>query len=198
MSTLPQAAILLGVTGASGTIYAARLAEHLHRLGAAFDMVFTEAGRQVQAYEGHKGFEKLAREIYALDNWFAPPASGSARYHAMVVLPCSMGSLGKIAAGIADNLLTRAADVFIKEKRKLIMVPREMPFSELHLENMLRLHRAGACIIPASPHYYMHPQSIEEVADTVVAKILEHLGYAEHGIHAAWGEKPTRPNSGEK
>lgn len=117
---------------------------------------------------------------------FAPIASGSRRYDGMVVIPCSQKTLAGIAHGYADNLITRTADVCIKERRPLILVPREMPLSEIHLTNMLRAHRAGATIMPASPPFYHHPENIGDLVDMVVARILDHL-HVEHDLAERWG-----------
>jgi 4-hydroxy-3-polyprenylbenzoate decarboxylase len=114
-------------------------------------------------------------------------ASGTNPADAMVICPCTMGTLGSIAAGLSDNLIERAADVMLKENRKLVIVPREAPFSVIHLENMLKLARAGAVILPANPGFYHHPQSVDEVVDFIVARVLDHLG-VEHQLMARWGE----------
>jgi len=124
--------------------------------------------------------------VYGRDAWFSPVASGSNPPDAMVVCPCSMGTLASIAAGLADNLIERAADVVLKERRSLIMVPRETPFSVIHLENMLRLARAGAVIVPPSPGFYEHPQSVADLVDFVVARILDQLRVP-HTLGKRWG-----------
>ena len=126
-------------------------------------------------------------KVFGRDEWFAPVASGTNPADAMVVCPCTMGTLGSIAAGLSDNLIERAADVMLKENRKLIIVPREAPFSVIHLENMLKLARAGVVILPANPGFYHHPQSVDDVVDFIVARILDHLGI-EHQLMARWGE----------
>ncbi len=125
--------------------------------------------------------------VYGREDWNAPLASGSNPADAMVVCPCSMGTLAAIAHGLSDNLIERAADVMLKENRKLILVPRETPFSALHLENMLKLARMNAVILPANPGFYHRPQSIEGVIDFIVARILDQLGVA-HDLMARWGE----------
>jgi 4-hydroxy-3-polyprenylbenzoate decarboxylase len=179
----------VGVTGASGSIYAQRLIYWLKQLEYTVELVVTEAGKKVSLYEKCGEVLKLADKVYAIDDYFAPMASGSHRIAGMVVLPCSMGTLGKIANGIGDNLLCRAADVQLKEGRPLIIVPREMPFSLIHLDNMKKLVQAGGVILPANPHFYHHPQSIDDIVDTVVARILDHLG-VEHKVGKRWGELP--------
>jgi len=129
--------------------------------------------------------ENLA--VFGREEWFAPVASGSNPADAMVVCPCSMGTLAAIAQGLADNLIERAADVMLKESRKLVLVPRETPFSAIHLENMLRLSRAGAIILPPSPGFYQHPKTVEDIVDFVVARILDQLAIP-HQLMPRWGE----------
>ena len=148
---------VLGVTGASGAIYALRTAMHLKRLGHEVSLVVTAPGREVVEYEGQNALFGFADKT-------------------MAVVPCSMGTLGRIASGTSDNLLVRSADVCLKERRPLVIVPREMPYNLIHLENMERVTRAGAIVIPASPQFYSKPATVEELVDTVVAKILKHLG----------------------
>ena len=124
--------------------------------------------------------------MYGREEWFAPPASGSNPPDAMVICPCTMGTLAAVAAGLSKDLIERAADVVLKEGRKLILVPRETPFSQIHLENMLRLARAGAVILPPNPGFYNRPQSVAELVDFVVARILDQLGVP-HALVARWG-----------
>jgi 4-hydroxy-3-polyprenylbenzoate decarboxylase len=177
---------LLGITGASGAIYAARFLHHMHALGCPVDVMISDCGREVLAFEEQLASLELASRIFVNTDMFAAPASGSARYVGMAVLPCSMGTLGRMAAGISDSLLTRAADVCLKERRPLVLCPREMPLSQIHLENLLRLQKAGAIIIPASPSFYRHPKNIEELVDSVVVKVLDHL-QVDHQVAKAWG-----------
>ncbi len=167
---------ILGVTGASGAIYATRTAMHLKRLGHHVTALVTPPGRGVVAYEGQDALFDFVDEQPDVKNFFAECASGSADYAGMAVVPCSMGTIGRITAGTSDNLLIRAADVCLKERRPLIVVPREMPYNLIHLDNMTRLTRMGGIVIPAAPHFYDRPKTIEELVDTVVAKILMHLG----------------------
>ncbi len=171
-----MARFVLGVTGASGAIYAARTAFHLKRLGHSVTAIVTRPGREVLAYEEQNALYDYCDELPDVDDFFAECASGSADYAAMAVVPCTMGTLGRMAAGTSDNLLVRSADVFLKERRPLVVVPREMPYNLIHLENMERLTRAGAVIVPASPQFYSKPQTIDELVDTVVVKVLKHLG----------------------
>jgi 4-hydroxy-3-polyprenylbenzoate decarboxylase len=139
--------------------------------------------------EQYRCGERLS--VFGREEWFAPPASGSNPADAMVVCPCTMGALAAIAAGVSDNLLERAADVMIKEGKKLILAPREMPFSVIHLENMLKLARAGAVILPPNPGFYHHPQSVADLVDFVVARILDQLGVP-HALMARWGESDAQ------
>lgn len=176
---------ILGVSGASGAIYATRTAMYLKRFGHHVTGIVTDPGREVMAYEGQNGFYDYCDELPHVNDFFAECASGSADYAGMAVVPCSMGTLGRMAAGTSDNLLVRSADVCLKERRPLVVVPRETPYNLIHLENMARLTRAGAVVIPASPHFYSKPETMEELVDTVVAKILKHLG-VEGFVSEAW------------
>lgn len=196
--------ICLAFTGASGMAYGLRLLECLLTAGQKVELLYSRAAQVVAQQENACNLpgnpeeakrELLARypglpgtlEVYGRENWFAPVASGSNPPRAMVICPCSMGTLAAIAQGLADNLIERAADVVLKENRKLILVPRETPFSIIHLENMLRLAKAGAVILPPSPGFYHHPQSVADIVDFVVARILDQLGI-EHGLMRPWGE----------
>ena len=172
---------ILGVTGASGAIYATRTAMHLKRLGHEVSLVVTAPGRDVVKFEGQESLYGFADKTFDVDDFFAECASGSADYAGMAVVPCSMGTLGRIAAGTSDNLLVRSADVCLKERRPLVIVPREMPYNLIHIENMERVTRAGAVVIPASPQFYSRPATVEDLVDTVVAKVLKHLGALPEG-----------------
>ena len=184
----------VAITGASGSIYAQRTLVHLaasgvvERInlimsGAAETVAQVELGvdlrgsnsQKINDWVGLPNDSKLIR-LQRLDNMAARPSSGSHPQEGMVVVPCSMGTLGAIASGAGTNLIHRAADVTLKEGRKLILVPRETPYNAIHLENMLRLARAGAHIIPASPGFYHRPQNIESLVDHLVFRILDHLG----------------------
>ena len=169
---------ILGVSGASGAIYATRTAMHLKKFGHSVSLIVTAPGRDVVKFEGQETLFEFADKVYDVDDFFAECASGSADYAGMAVVPCSMGTLGRIAAGTSDNLLVRSADVCLKERRPLVIVPREMPYNLIHIENMARVTRAGAVVIPASPQFYSKPANIEELVDTVVAKVLKHMGAA--------------------
>jgi len=137
-----------------------------------------------ERYAAHPG----TLQVYGRDEWFAPVASGSSAPEAMVVCPCTMGTLAAIAQGLAGKLIERAADVVLKEGKKLILVPRETPFSVIHLENMLRLARAGAVILPPNPGFYAHPEKVEDLVDFVVARIMDQLGVAQTLVKR-WGEE---------
>ena len=195
--------ITLALTGASGMPYAMRLLELLLAGGHRVYLVYSQAAQFVAAQEmtvalpakpteakrqlvAQYGCQPDQLEVYAREDWMAPIASGSGAVDAMVVCPCTMGALAAIAHGMSDNLIERAADVMIKEGRQLILVPREAPFSAIHLENMLKLARLGVVILPPNPGFYHHPQSIGDLVDFVVAKILDQLA-VEHRLLARWG-----------
>ncbi|HEU0015009.1 MAG TPA: flavin prenyltransferase UbiX [Longimicrobium sp.] len=200
MRTAPDAPITFGITGASGAPYAVRLLRALNEAGAAVRLIVSGYGWRLLAEESGIDGEAALRaatgdwsrvELYdALDRG-ATPASGSAPSRGMVVCPCSMGTLASIAAGTSRNLVERAADVALKERRPLVLVPRETPLSLIHLENMTRLTRAGATILPAAPGFYHRPRSIDDMVDFVAARILDHLG-VEHAVGRRWksGERP--------
>jgi len=127
-------------------------------------------------------------EVFSREDWNAPIASGSSAADAMAICPCTVGTLGAIAAGLADNLIERAADVMLKERRPLVLVPRETPLSAIHLENMLKLARAGAVILPPTPGFYTKPQTVDDIVDFVVARVLDHLGVG-HTLVPRWGRE---------
>ena len=196
--------ICLALTGASGLPYGLRLLDCLLRAGWRVQLLYSQAAQVVARQEMNLELPSrpaearaalLARlpdidpallSVYGREEWFAPVASGSNPPDAMVICPCSMGTLAAIAQGLADNLIERAADVVIKEGRKLVLVPRETPFSTIHLENMLRLARAGAVILPPSPGFYHHPQTVDDLVDFVVARILDQLAVP-HTLMRRWG-----------
>jgi flavin prenyltransferase len=187
-----QGPFILGVTGASGVIYAHRLLRHLKDLDAEVHLVMTEHGRQVMAHEGHPDLSSLADHVHRNDDLFAPIASGSFRHRGMIIAPCSMASLGKIAHGIGDNLLTRTADVCLKERRTLIVVPRETPMHGVHFQNQKILSDLGAVVLPANPSFYGRPETIEDLVDTVLARVLDHLGL-DHPVSRRWREMGPHP-----
>ena len=169
--------ILIAITGASGMIYAQRLLDHLGNSEHEVHVVLSSYAQSVIQEELSNGLNLASGvKMHSLKSMNAPFASGSNVSEAMVVIPCTMGSLGRIAHGYSDNVLMRAADVMLKEKKKLILVPRETPLNLVHLKNMQLLLQAGATILPANPHFYFKPKTIEEVADTVVSRVLDHLG----------------------
>ncbi len=206
--------ICLALTGASGMPYGLRLLECLLAAGCNVQLLYSQAAQIVARQEMDLELpsrpaeaktallarfpatmestagprvnpEKLA--VFGREEWFAPVASGSNPPDAMVVCPCSMGTLAAIAQGLADNLIERAADVVLKEGRKLVLVPRETPFSAIHLDNMLRLARAGAIILPPSPGFYHHPQTVADLVDFVVARVLDQLAVP-HTLMQRWGQ----------
>ncbi len=181
---------VVGVTGASGAPYARRLLEVLRaKSGVELGICASPTAKDVWALEcgGDLG-EAVGGHVWGVHDYRAPFASGSAGWHAMVVVPCSMGTAGRIAHGISDTLLTRAADVMLKEKRPLIVVPRETPLGLVHLENLTQLARLGALVLPAMPAFYGKPATLEEAIDTVVGRILDHLG-VEHDLLRRWGAR---------
>ena len=196
--------LVLAMTGASGAIYGLRLGQELLRSGARLTVLISRAGFAVLKTECGIDWQGNPAEVqhqlldyfqvqssslsfYAEDDLFAPIASGSAAPHAMVIAPCSMGTLSRIACGNSGNLIERCADVMLKERRTMIMVPREMPLHEVHLENMLTLSRLGAVMAPAMPAFYHKPRSVEELVNFVVGKVLDLLEI-EHQLFRRWGE----------
>ena len=196
--------ITLALTGASGMPYGLRLLDCLLRADAHVHLLYSPAAQVVAKQECDLTLPTQPREamrvlgerygaragqldVYAREDWYASVASGSNPGDAMAVCPCSMGTLGAIAGGLADNLIERAADVMLKERRPLVLVPRETPLSAIHLENMLKLARAGAVILPPAPGFYTRPQSVGDVIDFVVARVLDHLGVA-HDLVRRWGD----------
>ncbi len=186
--------IVIGITGASGSIYAKRLIEVLVQQGIWVHVIATEKGRQVFRYELSLDLATWITELNITypnvklenhQNLFAGVASGSHGFDAVVILPCSMGTLAEISHGLSRNLLTRAADVALKEGRKLIIVPRETPFNTIHLENMTRLSKVGAAIIPAMPGFYHHPKTMDDLVNFVVGKILSYLNI-DHHLFKSW------------
>lgn len=170
--------IIVAVTGASGAIYARRTLEQLLESEQVerIALILSDTAKQVAEHEGVELPLSERIEIYDNHEMFASVASGSASWDAMVVVPASMGSVGRMAAGISQTLIERAADVMLKERRRLIIVVRETPYSLIHLRNMTTLTEAGAIILPASPSFYSHPATIEEAVDTVIERIVVHTG----------------------
>ncbi|WP_028452239.1 UbiX family flavin prenyltransferase [Chitinilyticum aquatile] len=197
--------LTVAFTGASGLPYGLRTLECLLAAGCTVNVVVTQAAQIVASQELGETWPsraealggyfrerfKLERPeqltVWGMQEWFAPMASGSNPGDGMVVVPCTMGALAAIANGMSENLLERAADVMLKERRDLILVPREAPFSTLHLENMLKLSRMGAVILPPNPAFYHHPKTIDDMVDFVVARILDQLRIP-HQLMQRWGE----------
>ncbi|WP_194757043.1 flavin prenyltransferase UbiX [Aliidiomarina indica] len=198
--------ITLAITGASGAPYALRLLECLLAQKQQVSLLISSAARVVFATEENlklpgspeaiqalfcERFQVSSEQlrVYGKEEWFSPVASGSAAPKRMVVCPCSTGTLSAIATGASDNLIERAADVVLKERGQLILVPREMPLHAIHLEHMLTLSRLGATIMPAAPGFYHEPKQISDLVDFVVARILDHLGL-DQTIMQRWGYEP--------
>lgn len=203
--------VTVALTGASGAQYALRLVDVLVDAGHEVWVMISRAAHMVIATETDVTLpaapERLARALmersgaaegqircFGREDWMAPVASGSGAPSAMVVCPCSTGTLSSVATGASDNLIERAADVAIKERRQLIMVPRESPFSPIHLEHMLTLSRLGVVILPAAPGFYHRPSSVDDLIDFIVARILNQLGI-EHTLMPRWGDQTMSPRS---
>ena len=188
MKSIAKRKIVVGITGASGAPYARRLLAVLRdRDDVEIGVCASRNAADVWALEcgGDLG-DAVGGRVWAAGDYRAPFASGSAGWHAMAVIPCSMGTAARIAHGISDTLLTRAADVMLKERRTLVVVPRETPLGLVHLENLTQLARAGAVILPAMPSFYAKPVSLDDAIDTVVGRVLDHLGL-EHDLLRRWG-----------
>lgn len=208
---MPNQAIALAMTGASGAPYGLRLLQWLIRTDQLVYLMVSTPGRLVLEMEAglklparpaeiehrlseHYGAAPGRLRVFGKEQWTAPVASGSNAPQAMVVCPCTSGTLASLAAGHSRNLIERAADVVLKEQRKLILVLRETPLSIIQLENMLRLARAGAVIMPASPGFYHQPRSIDDLVDFMVARILDHLGIR-HDLMPPWGDAGSQPDT---
>jgi len=181
--------ILVAITGASGALYAQRLLDNLDPRADEIDVVRSNYAQQVIAEELSGGLRLPAgARTHNLKSMNAPFASGSNPPDAMVVIPCTMGTLGRIAHGYGEDILLRAADVVLKEKKKLILVPRETPLNLVHVKNMELLLQAGAVILPANPVFYSNPKTVQDVVDTVVARVLDHLGLPQKLV-PRWAEE---------
>jgi 4-hydroxy-3-polyprenylbenzoate decarboxylase len=200
--TVNSKKIVIAICGASGVIYGIRLIAALMKMPITVYLMISKSGRAVMAHE--TGFKDVSMELFLKegnyqihesakihefdpDDFFAPFASGSFRHDGMVIAPCSMNTLAAIASGVTQNLIHRAADVCLKEKRPLIVMPRETPLSRIHLENMIRLADAGAIVLPAMPGFYHQPRSIEDLVDSVLSRVLDHLGFG-NSLSRRWGE----------
>lgn len=203
MSESAAEPIAVAITGASGSRYGLRLLECLVAAGRDVYLMISQAGQLVLNLEAGLEIPSRAADaevfltqyfglpdgrlrVFGRQQWFAPVASGSNPPEAMVICPCTTGTLGSIAAGISGDLIDRAADVMLKERRRLILVVRETPFSEIHLENMLKLSRMGAVIMPANPGFYFKPEKVNDLVDFMVARVLDHLA-VEHELMPRWG-----------
>jgi len=197
--------IIVAITGASGSVYGLRLISELLKAGTRISLIMSPTGLQVLNHEAgldwlsgikeqrrqvQDHFASIAIDCLAIDDFWSGPASGSAAADAMVVIPCSMGTAGRIAAGLSNNLLERAADVMLKERRLLVLVPRETPLNTIHLENLLRLSRAGVVILPAMPGFYHGPEHMADLVNFVVGKVMDQLE-VEHQLFSRWGEEQT-------
>jgi len=200
--------VSLALTGASGAQYGLRLLEVLLAGGHRVYLMVSKAAHMVIATETDLKLPAQAAQmeqflleyfkaapaqlrVFGKEDWMAPVASGSGAPSSLVICPCSTGTLSAIACGASDNLIERAADVALKERRKLILVPRESPYSTIHLENMLKLSQMGAVIVPASPGFYHRPETVADLVDFVVARVLNQLG-VEHSLLPRWGESRAR------
>ncbi len=200
----PDTTVALALTGASGMPYAIRLLQCLLAARCKVWLLYSQVAQVVAAQEMDLSLPSRAAEVeeklsgwfsvpagqlrvFGRDEWFAPIASGSNPADAMVICPCTVGTLAAVAGGLSDNLIERAADVMLKEQRKLILVPRETPYSAIHLENMLKLARLGAVILPPNPGFYHRPDSVTQLVDYVVARILDQLGIGNRLLRR-WGE----------
>jgi 4-hydroxy-3-polyprenylbenzoate decarboxylase len=179
--------IVLAITGASGSIYAQKLLEKLNTLKeppVEIAVIISDTAKEIWEYEtGQKFFPVSPAKVFENDNFYAPFASGSSTFGTMIICPASMGTMGRIANGVSDDLISRAADVMLKERRRLILVPRETPYSLIHIRNMEILTRAGAIICPATPSFYCKPITIDDLVMTVVDRIISLAGYESDSYH---------------
>ena len=173
--------VVVGITGASGSIYAKLLLQKFEQLGTSEEdvaVVFTDSGEQVYRYElGDGAAAEIPFKRYDNHSFFVPFASGSSEYDTLIIIPCSMGTLGRIAGGLASDLVSRTADVMLKERRRLILVVRETPFSLIHIDNMRKVTEAGGIVCPANPSFYSLPKTVEQLAETVVDRVLSLAGF---------------------
>ena len=182
--------LVIGVSGGSGAIYAVGLLQALKQLGIETHLVMSKMGEAVVNHEcsfTRQDISGMVDHFYESSDLFAPIASGTFKTDGMIIVPCSMKTLAAIATGYSDSLLTRSADVVLKEGRKLVIVPRETPYNQIHLENMLKLSKMGVTIMPASPGFYNHPDTITDIVSAMVSKILDAFSI-EHTLVARWGE----------
>ena len=182
--------LAIAVTGASGSIYAKVLLDKIEKLQAQLEevsLVFSDNAKEVWTLElGNRNYENYTFKLYGKNDFYAPMASGSARYNTLIICPCSMGTLARIASGISNDLITRAADVMLKERRKLILITRDTPLSLIHINNMKTITEAGGIICPASPSFYSKPQTFEELAATVIDRVIDLAGLEQDTYR--WGK----------
>lgn len=182
--------LAIAVTGASGSIYAKVLLDKINKLRDQLQevsLVFSDNAKDVWSLElGNQDYENYPFKRYAKNDFFSPIASGSARYNTLIICPCSMGTLARITSGISNDLITRAADVMLKERRKLILVTRDTPLSLIHINNMKTVTEAGAIVCPASPSFYSKPQTFEELAATVIDRVIDLAGLQQDSYR--WGK----------
>jgi 4-hydroxy-3-polyprenylbenzoate decarboxylase len=192
--------IVIAITGASGSIYADLLLKKLQQLNGQWDalsLVMTSNAKEVWKIElGNEDFSNYKAQLYSQQDFNAPFASGSGQYDIMIIIPCSMGTLGRIASGISNDLISRAADVVLKERRKLICVVRDTPYNLIHIRNMETITLAGGIICPATPSFYSKPTTIEEVAATVVDRVIDLAGLQNESYR--WGGPSYPPQRGGK
>jgi len=191
---VPVGTAFVGITGASGAVYTVRLVEALSENGVSVEICASEMGEKVLAYEmGGLSTRKLAEAYgvkrYAPDDLFAPPASGTSVPDATLIAPASVSTVGNIANGTGTNLIHRVADVALKERRRLVVLEREMPYSLVHLRNMTAVTEAGGVVVSAAPGFYNHPETIDDLMDFVVGKVLDVMGVAGHGLVERWGNR---------
>jgi 4-hydroxy-3-polyprenylbenzoate decarboxylase len=182
--------IVVAITGASGAIYAKLLLDKLQQLSGQINevaVVMSDNAKEVWKFElDNEEYDNIPYKIYSKNNFMAPFASGSAKFDTMIIVPCSMGTLGRIASGASDDLISRAADVILKERRRLILVARDMPFNVIHIRNMQTVTEAGGIICPAIPSFYSKPKTIEELALTVVNRVIDLIGLENESFR--WGK----------
>jgi 4-hydroxy-3-polyprenylbenzoate decarboxylase len=178
--------VVLAITGASGSIYAYKLLNRLHEIQAPIEeiaVIFSDTGKEIWKSEiGSEFHNEGSAKEYDNDTYYAPFASGSSQYDTMIICPASMGTMGRIANGTSDDLIARTADVMLKERRKLIIVPRETPYSLIHINNMKTLTLAGAIVCPATPSFYSNPKTIDDLVMTVVDRIIDLAGFDSNGF----------------
>lgn len=189
--------IVIGITGASGAVYGYELTKNLTSLGKEVHLIISSSGEQLVSMElgiGRDELAEIAHRVYSNDEMDSPLSSGSYRFDSVVIAPCSMRTLAAIASGNSDTLVTRVAEVCLKERRRLVLVPRETPLSLIHIRNMMDLTQAGATILPAMPGFYHNPKAISDMVSFVVGKVLDQLGI-DHDLFKRWEGVHHTPGS---